>query len=46
MEIDIMFYLFLAFSFLWLINFVYLFFLDRQIRDVNKRLKARSNPQE
>lgn len=43
MEVRIMYYLFLAFSFLWLVNFVYLFSLDRQIRDVNKRLKARSN---
>ncbi len=41
-----MFYLFLAFAFLWLINFVYLFSLDRQIKDVNKRLKARSSAQE
>jgi len=37
-----MFYLGLAFSFLWLINFIYLFILDRQTKDVAKRLDART----
>lgn len=36
-----MFYLCLAFSFMWLINFIYLFTLDRQTRDINRRLNAR-----
>jgi len=36
-----MFYVCLAFSFLWLCNFVYLFALDRQIKDVGRRLDAR-----
>jgi CcmD family protein len=40
-----MFYLFIAFAFLWLINFIYLFCLDRQIKDVSKRLKARAEAQ-
>jgi hypothetical protein len=37
-----MFYLCLAFSSLWLASFVYLFILDRQIRDVSRRLNART----
>jgi len=37
-----MFYLCLSFSLLWLIIFLYLFCLDRQIKDVAKRLDARS----
>ncbi len=37
-----MFYLCLSFSLLWLIMFLYLFSLDRQIKDVAKRLDARS----
>ena len=36
-----MFYLCLAFSLLWLINFIYLFTLDRQIRDIGRRIDAR-----
>lgn len=35
-------YLCLAFSILWLVNFVYLFILDRQTKDIRKRLDARS----
>jgi hypothetical protein len=37
-----MFYLCLAFSSLWLVSFIYLFVLDRQIRDVGRRLNART----
>ncbi|HIJ70427.1 MAG TPA: CcmD family protein [Planctomycetes bacterium] len=37
-----MFYLCLSFSLSWLIIFVYLFILDRQIKDVARRLDARS----
>lgn len=37
-----MFYLCLAFSLLWLINFVYLFVLDRQVRDISRRLDTRT----
>lgn len=37
-----MFYLCLAFSLLWLINFIYLFIIDLQIKDVGRRLEARS----
>jgi len=37
-----MFYLCLAFSLLWLIIFIYLFVLDRQIRDIRRRLDART----
>ena len=37
-----MFYLGLAFSVLWLVNFVYVFILDRQTRDISRRLDARS----
>ena len=36
-----MFYLCLAFSLLWLINFIYLFVLDRQVRDIGRRLDSR-----
>lgn len=36
-----MFYLGLAFSVLWLCNFIYLFILDRQTKDIAKRLDAR-----
>ena len=40
-----MFYLCLAFSLLWLINFAYLFILDRQVRDTARRLDTRTtNP--
>ena len=35
-------YLCLAFSVLWLVNFIYLFALDRQNRDIKKRLAART----
>ncbi|MHC4721286.1 MAG: CcmD family protein [Planctomycetota bacterium] len=37
-----MFYLCLSFSLLWLTIFAYLFYLDRQIKDLAKRLDARS----
>ena len=37
-----MFYLGFAFSVLWLINFVYLFILDRQTKDIARRLDART----
>ncbi|MFC1781699.1 CcmD family protein [Planctomycetota bacterium] len=36
-----MLYLSLAFSCLWLCTFVYLFALDRQIKDISRRLSAR-----
>ncbi len=36
-----MFYLCLAFSALWSVVFVYLFILDRQIKDIGRRLSAR-----
>jgi CcmD family protein len=36
-----MFYLCLAVSVAWLVYFVYLFILDRQVRDLRKRLDAR-----
>ena len=39
-----MFFLGLTFSILWLINFGYLFYLDRQAADIRKRLSARSAP--
>ena len=42
MEVVFMFYLGLAFSLLWLINFVYLFALDRQTKDIGRRLDARA----
>ena len=42
-----MFYLCLAFSLLWLINFIYLFFLDRQVKDIGRRLDTRTeSPQQ
>lgn len=37
-----MFYLCLAVSVAWLVYFVYLFILDRQVRDLRKRLDART----
>ena len=37
-----MMYLCLAFSLTWLISFVYLFALDRQIKDLGRRLDART----
>ncbi|MDO8303963.1 MAG: CcmD family protein [Sedimentisphaerales bacterium] len=37
-----MFYLCLAFSVLWVVNFIYLFLLDRQLKDIGRRLDARS----
>ena len=37
-----MFYLCLAFSLLWLVNFIYLFVLDRQVRDIDRWLNTRS----
>ena len=37
-----MIYFCLAFSILWLVNFIYLFTLDRQNRDIAKRLEART----
>ena len=41
-----MFYLCLTFSLLWLISFVYMFILDKQIKDIRRRLDARkTNPQ-
>ena len=36
-----MFYVALAFTTLWLCNFAYIFFLDRQLKDIGKRLAAR-----
>ena len=36
-----MFYLALAFSALWLLAFFYLFVLDRQMKDIKRRLSAR-----
>ncbi len=36
-----MFYLCLAVSAAWLVYFVYLFILDRQLRDLSRRLDAR-----
>lgn len=36
-----MFYLCLAFVLSWLIYFVYLFYLDGQLRSIKKRLAAR-----
>jgi CcmD family protein len=37
-----MFYLCLAFSVVWLVNFIYLFMLDRQTKDIRRRLEARA----
>ena len=37
-----MFYLCLTFSFLWVCLFAYLFILDRKIKDLAKRLSART----
>jgi CcmD family protein len=37
-----MFYLCLAVSVAWLVYFVYLFILDCQVRDLRKRLDART----
>jgi CcmD family protein len=37
-----MFYLCLAVSVAWLVYFAYLFILDRQVRDLRKRLDART----
>lgn len=37
-----MFYLCLAVSLAWLVYFAYLFILDRQIRNLRKRLDART----
>jgi len=37
-----MLYVCLAFSVLWLVTFVYIFALDRQIREIGRRLDARS----
>jgi CcmD family protein len=34
-------YLCLAFSVLWLVTFLYIFALDRQIKDIGRRLDAR-----
>ena len=40
-----MFYLCLAVSVAWLTFFIYLFTLDRQVRDIRRRLDAReANP--
>ncbi len=38
-----MFYLALTFSCLWITLFVYLFTIDRQVKDLAKRLQARSS---
>lgn len=38
-----MFYLCLAVSVAWLVYFAYLFILDRQVRDLRKRLDARTS---
>ena len=37
-----MFYLCLAVSVAWLIYFIYLFILDRQLKDLRRRLDART----
>jgi len=37
-------YLCLAFTVAWSIYFIYLFWLDRQLRSVRRRLDARENP--
>jgi len=37
-----MIYLCVAFSCVWLINLFYLFTLDRQVRDLRRRLEARA----
>jgi hypothetical protein len=37
-----MFYLCLAFSVLWLANFIYLIVLDRQTKDISRRFDART----
>ena len=36
-----MFYLILAFSALWLLIFFYMIVLDRQVKDIKRRLAAR-----
>jgi CcmD family protein len=35
-----MFYLCLAFSVVWLVNFIYLFMLDRQTKNIRQKLEA------
>ena len=37
-----MIYLCLAFTCVWLVNFIYLLMLDHKTRNISKRLKARS----
>ena len=37
-----MYYLCLAVSVAWLVYFGYLFYLDRQVKDIRKRLDART----
>jgi len=37
-----MIYLCLSFSLLWIFTFGYFVFLDRQLKDISKRLRARS----
>ncbi len=37
-----MFYLGLSFSALWVLVFGYIFYLDRQVKDIRKRLDLRS----
>ena len=39
-----MFYLCLAFTCLWLTTMGYVFILDRQVKDLTKRLNARVSP--
>ncbi|MHC4912788.1 MAG: CcmD family protein [Planctomycetota bacterium] len=41
-----MFYFCLAFSLLWLIIFAYVFTLDRQVKDIGRRLDARTSSSE
>ena len=38
-----MFYFCLAFTVAWLIYFIYLFYLDRRLRNIRRRLEAREN---
>jgi CcmD family protein len=41
-----MLFLCLAFSCLWLCTFIYMFILDRQIKDIGRRLDARMESSE
>ena len=41
-----MFYLCLAFTCVWFVTAVYVFILDRQVKDLTKRLSARVSTEE